>query len=356
MSSLMEKLLTNSSIKHTAVLSESEVLKPTGMSDTGVLIMNIALSGKIAGGLKNGVTGFAGPSRHFKTGFALLCVKAYMEKYPDSVCLFYDNEGGAALEFFDSYGIDMDRVVHSFFENLEQLKFDLTKQLDNISRGEKVIIFVDSLGNAASKKEVEDALDAKSKVDMTRAKEMKSIFRIITPKIVLRDIPFVYIQHTYQEQGLYPKTIVSGGQGGVLASHSLFVIGKRQIKDGKEHLGSEFIINAEKSRYIKERSILPVSITWESGIDKYGGMLEIALNAGVVSKPKLGWYSRVIVKDDKNWRAKDTMCEEFWEPILNNETQVKLIEDLYSLSSNKLMSEGDLELIIDEDTGEILNK
>lgn len=358
MSSLMEKLLKNSSIENTAPLSKSDILRNKPADSTGVYIMDLALSGKLVnGGLKSGCTGFAGASKHFKTGFALLNVAAYLKAHEDAICLFYDNEGGAATEFFDSYGIDKDRVIHSFFQHLEELKFDISSQLDNISKGDKVIIFIDSLGNAASKKEAQDALNKNSAADMTRAKEMKSVFRIITPLVVTRDIPLVYIQHTYKDMGLYPKEIVSGGQGGTLASNTVIVIGKRQVKDGKELLGSEFVMKIDKSRYIKEQSVLPITVTYDQGINKYSGLLEIALKAGVVKKPKQGWYARTIVKDDKNWRAKETACDEFWKPILENESQVKLIEDLYSLSSSKLIKEDDLdEIVIDEDTGEVLDK
>jgi hypothetical protein len=84
-------------------------------------------------------------------------------------------------------------------------------QLSNIERGDHLIIIVDSVGNLASKKEVEDALDGKSVADMSRAKQLKSLFRMITPHLTLKDIPMIVVNHTYKEIGLYPKDIVSGG-------------------------------------------------------------------------------------------------------------------------------------------------
>jgi intein/homing endonuclease len=73
------------------------------------------------------------------------------------------------------------------------------------------MIVIDSIGNLASKKEVEDALEQKAVADMSRAKQLKSLFRMITPHLSLKDIPMVVINHTYKEIGLYPKDIVGGG-------------------------------------------------------------------------------------------------------------------------------------------------
>ncbi len=138
-----------------------------------------------------GLTMWAGPSKHFKTAFSLLMAKAYQEKYPESVVLFYDSEFGTPQNYFTSFGIDMERVVHTPVTDVEQLKFDVMNQLQNIERGDRVMIVIDSIGNLASKKEVEDALEQKSVGDMTRAKQIKSLFRMVTPHLTLKDIPMV---------------------------------------------------------------------------------------------------------------------------------------------------------------------
>ena len=133
------------------------------------------------------------------------------------------------------------------------LKFDIMQQLQNIERGERVIIVIDSIGNLASKKEVEDALDQKSVADMSRAKQMKSLFRMVTPHLTLKDIPCVVVNHTYKEIGLYPKDIVGGGTGSYYSADNIFILGRQQEKEGTEVVGYNFIINVEKSRYVKEK-------------------------------------------------------------------------------------------------------
>lgn len=209
--SLLDKLVKNSTIKLTAQLSESKVFGKKEMAQTPVPMVNVALSGNVDGGLSPGLIVLAGPSKHFKSAFALLMAAAYLKKYSDAILLFYDSEFGTPQAYFESFGIDMDRVVHTPITNVEELKFDIANQLDSIDKKDNVCIIIDSVGNLASKKEVEDAMNEKSVADMSRAKALKSLFRIVTPHLNLKDIPLIAVNHTYQEIGLFPKAIVSGG-------------------------------------------------------------------------------------------------------------------------------------------------
>jgi RecA/RadA recombinase len=209
--SLLEKIKKNSTIKDSAILSKSKFFTDKDMITTEVPMMNVALSGKLDGGLAPGLTMFAGPSKHFKTAFALLLAKSYMEKYPEAVMLFYDSEFGTPIKYFETFEIDMDRVLHTPLTDIEQLKFDIMQQLADVNRGDKLIIVLDSIGNLASKKEVEDALEGKSVADMSRAKQVKSLFRMVTPHLNLKDMPMIVVNHTYKEIGLFPKDIVGGG-------------------------------------------------------------------------------------------------------------------------------------------------
>lgn len=211
MSALLDKIKKTSTIKETAVLAKSKFFNRKDMIPTAIPIINVALSGQLDGGLTPGLTMFAGPSKNFKTGFSLLMAKAYLEKYEDAVLLFYDSEFGTPQSYFDSFGIDTERVVHSPITDIEQLKFDIMTQIENIERGDHIIILVDSIGNLASKKEVADALDQKSVADFTRAKQLKSLFRMVTPHLTLKDIPMVVVNHTYKTIETYAKDQIGGG-------------------------------------------------------------------------------------------------------------------------------------------------
>jgi len=335
--SLLEKLKKNSTIKETEVLNKSKFFQKKDMIQTSVPMINVALSGSLEGGLTPGLTVFAGPSKHFKTAFSLLLAKAYLEKYEDAILLFYDSEFGSPQSYFDSFGIDTNRVLHTPITDIEQLKFDIMSQINNIERGDHVLICIDSVGNLASKKEVDDALEGKSVADMTRAKQMKSLFRMVTPHLTIKDIPMVVVNHTYQEIGLFPKQIVSGGTGIYYSADNIFIIGRQQEKEGTDVVGYNFIVNVEKSRFVREKSKIPVEVTFEGGISTWSGLLDVAIDGKFVVKPSNGWYSKVDMKtgevEDKKYRIKDTYTKEFWMPVLQSKAFRDYIEGRYKMAS-----------------------
>jgi len=339
--SILDKIKKNSSIKDSAILAKSKFFNAKDMIPTAVPIINVALSGKLDGGLTPGLTMWAGPSKHFKTAFSLLMAKSYMDKYEDAALLFYDSEFGTPQSYFDSFGIDTERVLHTPLTDIEQLKFDIMQQLTQLDRGDKLIIVIDSIGNLASKKEVEDALAEKSVADMSRAKQVKSLFRMVTPHLSLKDIPMVVVNHTYMEIGMFPKAIVGGGTGSYYSADNIFIIGRQQEKDGTEVTGYNFIINVEKSRYVKEKSKIPVSVSFDGGISTWSGLLDLAIESKHVVKPKNGWYQRVDsdgVIEEKNYREKDTDTKDFWMPILKQKSFRDFIENKYRVASGEIMT------------------
>ena len=338
---LMSKLKKNSKLKHTEVLDKSEFFTKKEMVPTDVPMLNAALSGSLDGGLAPGLTVLAGPSKHFKTSFALKIASAYLKSDPEAVMLFYDSEFGSPQSYFDVFEIDTARVLHVPITNVEELKFDLINQLDNIENGDKVIVVIDSIGNLASKKELEDALDEKSVADMSRAKALKGLFRMTTPYLTMKNVPLLAVNHTYKEIGLFPKDIVGGGTGIYYSADNIWILGRRQNKTGTEITGYDFIINVEKSRYVKEKSKIPVSVSWEGGIDKYSGLLDVAMAGGYVVKPSNGWYAKAAEPDHK-YRASQ-LNGDFWGDLLRDDSFQEYVEKMYKIGYNGTSLELDLD-------------
>lgn len=330
---IMDKLKKNSRLD-SEVISKSKYYGKKDSSPTDVPMLNVALFGDIDGGLTPGVTILAGPSKHFKTSFSLKIASSYMKKHEDAVMLFYDSEFGSPQSYFEMFDIDMERVLHCPITNIEEFKNDIVKQLTNIERGEKVIVVVDSIGNLASAKEIDDALNEKNVADMTRAKSLKGVFRMVTPLLNMKDIPFIGIAHTYDTQEMYSKKVVSGGTGLYYSADDIWILGRRQNKVGTEIVGYDFVINIEKSRYVKEKSIIPISVTWDGGIDQYSGLLDVALAGEFVTKPSVGWYSKVDPEtgeiEDKKYRAKD-LDSNFWGDILNSKAFTDFVVSQYKI-------------------------
>lgn len=335
--SLLDKLKASGSIKSATILSQSTLFNEKELIPVDIPILNVAYSGKLDGGIAPGLTVIAGPSKHFKSNLGLVSVKAYLNAHPTAICLFYDSEFGITPEYIAAHGIDADRVLHIPIEHVEQLKFDISKRLDAITRGDKVVIFVDSLGNLASKKEVEDALDEKSVADMSRAKQIKSLFRIVTPHLTTKDIPMFVVNHTYEETGMFPKQIVSGGTGVYYSASTIWIVGRSQEKTSEGIVGWNFNITIEKSRFVKEKSKLVFQVLYNGGINKWSGLLDLALELGYVVKPSNGWYSHK--GSDKKYRMDGTNSKEFWMPILLNKEFQEAIRDKFQLAHRSLLND-----------------
>lgn len=340
----MDKLKKNSKIKSTSVLADSKFFNKKDMITTDVPMINVALSGDLDGGLTPGLTVLAGPSKHFKTSFALLMASAYLKKYDNAVILFYDSEFGSPQSYFQQFDIDTSRVLHTPITNVEELKFDIINQLEQIDRDDKVIVVIDSIGNVASKKELEDAINEKSVADMSRAKALKGLFRMCTPYLAMKDIPMLAVNHTYQEMGLFPKSIVSGGTGIYYSADNIWIIGRQQDKKGTEIKGYHFVINIEKSRYVKEKSKIPISVSWEGGVQRWSGLLEVGMAGGYVQKPSPGWYQQA--GSESKVREADTLKADFWLPIIENTDFKNFVAKQYKIGQESLVSMDD---IVEED-------
>jgi hypothetical protein len=184
-------------------------------------------------------------------------------------------------------------------------------------------------------------MEGKSTADMSRAKQIKSLFRMVTPHLTIKDIPMVVVNHTYKEMAMYPKDIVSGGTGSYYSADNIFIIGRQQEKDGQEIVGYNFIINVEKSRYVKEKSKIPITVSFNGGISRWSGLLDVALLSGHVIKPSAGWYQRVDRSTgevvEKKYRVDDTDTRDFWHPILLCPIFRKFIEEKYTVGFGKIM-------------------
>lgn len=342
--SLKDRIKKTSTLKHTAVLAESRF-----MSDkkedilTPIPLINAALSGDMDIGMVPGILQIVGDSKMFKTGFLMLLLKSFLDKNPDGIGIYYDSEFGAPQGYFESFGIDMSRVIHCPVTDVEMLKFDVMAQLEAHQDGDKIFIAIDSIGNLASKKEVEDAINQKSVADMSRAKSINSFFRMVTPHLTLKALYMVAINHGYQEMSMFPKTIVGGGKKSYLSSDNIWIIGREQEKEEKVLIGHTFWITIEKSRYAKEKLRIPVTVTFDGGIDRYSGLLEIAEELGYVKRTRHSpkGYSRVDVDtgviEDKIFD--ETSSAEFWNPVLASESFKVGIREYFKVAHIELLSD-----------------
>lgn len=326
-SELLKRIKKNSKNSMIDQIVKTELLNEKEQVSTEIPALNIALSGAVDGGFTAGITTLAGKSKSFKTLFALEMARGFLKEHPESALIFFDSEFGSPISYFESFGDDVDRIMHVPVTTVEELRTELSNQIDGLEREDKVIFIVDSIGNLASIKETDDAMEGANKVDMTRAKMLKSMFRIVTPKLVMKNIPMIAINHTYDTIEMFSKQVMGGGTGAMYASDTILFIGKQQEKEGTELKGWNFILNIEKSRYVREKEKIPVQVTYSGGIDRYSGIFDLALEFGIITSPTKGWYE---YKGEKK-RRKDLANPEMLKEICDLDKFRELVESKYKL-------------------------
>ena len=329
MASLLDRMQSSGSIKTAEVVSKSAFLNVREIIPTPIPIINVAFSGRLDGGFVPGLTILAGDSRTFKTLLSLLLLKSYLDKYDDGIAIIYDVERGMTVDYLTMIGIDTERVVliRDIF-HIEEMKFDMIKRLNEVKKGEHVFVMVDSIGQIASKKEIEDAIEEKSVADMTRAKALRSFLRVIMPHLLIKDIPCVMIAHTYNTMELYSKPVIGGGTAIMYMANQAFIITRAQEKNSaKELTGWNFTINIEKSRFVRDKAKLTFTVTFEEGIDPTSGLLQEAIEYGII-KQGGAWYTLNFKGVEKKLQSKD-MTAEFWQPILLDDEFNHFVEEKY---------------------------
>lgn len=356
MSSLMKKMIGSMGKKSRAqVLADSDYFDKDVIATTRVPINNVMLSGRLDGGITPGITQVIGDSRTFKSSFCAMQVAEFLDVHKDAVCLFFDSEFGSS-KLFKVYGADESRILHIPFENIEELEFSLVPAIHGLDKDEKVIIYIDSVSQAASKKEMEDALTGHSARDMTRAQTMNSLFRIITPMLTIRGIPLFVINSFYDPIGNpYAEKVVKGGKQIFLSSDTILFVTRSQDKEGTELVGWNFNYVTMKSRFVKEKEKFTINVRYDGGIDPYSGLFELALEGGFIEAPKQGWYvltEKSGIPSDKNIRRRD-INDEVYRHLINNQDFKDFVHKKYALDQGVMLNvhkEGE----VDPETGEIL--
>jgi hypothetical protein len=108
---------------------------------------------------------------------------------------------------------------------------------------------------------------------MTRAKSIRSLFRIITSDLTGLGIPFVFTNHTYASTGMFPTVNLSGGGGLIYSASVILALSKAQIKEGTVQTGIIVTVKTLKNRFGKP---IPIKfhIRWDKGMNPYIGMEE----------------------------------------------------------------------------------
>ena len=254
--------------------------------DTGSYIFNALLSGTLFGGLpSNKITAIAGESATGKTFFVLGMVKNFLDTNPDAGVLYFESESAITKQMIIDRGIDPNRMVILPVTTVQEFRTQSIRVLDKyIESDDKkpMMLCLDSLGMLSTTKEVEDTADGKETRDMTRAQVIKAAFRVLTLKLGRAKVPMVVTNHTYDVVGsMFPTKEMGGGSGLKYAASSIVYLSKKKEKDGTEVVGNIIHCKNAKSRLTIEHKQVDVRLMYERGLDRYYGLLELALKHGI---------------------------------------------------------------------------
>ena len=258
--------------------------------DTGSYIFNALLSGSIYGGLPaNKITALAGESATGKTYFLMGIVKNFLDANPDAGVIYFESESAITKQMIVDRGIDAKRMVIVPVTTVQEFRTQAIRVLDtylaqNEADRKPMFLCLDSLGMLSTTKEVEDTTDGKETRDMTRAQVLKAAFRVLTLKLGKAKMPMVVTNHTYESMGLFPTKEMGGGSGLKYAASSIIYLSKKKEKDGTEVVGNIVHCKNHKSRLTVENKMVDVRLTYDKGLDKYYGLLELAEKYDIFKK------------------------------------------------------------------------
>jgi len=260
----------------------------TDYIDSGSYVLNALSSGSIFGGFpSNKITAIAGEQATGKTFFVLGMVRSFLDNNPTGGVLYFESESALSKEMVESRGIDSKRMYIIPVTTIQEFRSQALKVIDmHLKTPEKdrppLVICLDSLGNLSTEKEVSDMQEGKDTRDMTRAQLIRGAFRVLTLKAGKANIPIFVTNHTFDVIGSYvPMKDMGGGAGLKYAASNIIFLSKRKVRDGTEIVGNIVKAKNYKSRLTKENKQVEVAITYDKGLDRYYGMLDLALRYNI---------------------------------------------------------------------------
>ena len=345
MSDFLDDLINISGNEYASKVSDGMLGKVNDYIDTGSYILNALLSGSIYRGLpSNKITAFAGESATGKTFFILGIVKQFLIDNPTGGVLYFESESALTPEMIEERKIDSTRFIQLPVATIQDFAQQASRVVDkHIENSEApLLLCLDSLGMLSTAKEVEDITTGANKVDMTKARIVKGTFRVLTLKLAKAGIPLLVTNHTYKQVGaMFPQDIMGGGSGLQYAASSIVFLSKRKEKVGTDIIGNVIHCKNFKSRLAKENKKVDVLLTYDQGLNRHYGLLDLAEKYDIIKKVSTRYelpdgakiFGKQIMEDPEKYFTDDIM--EKLEIAAQKEFQYGINENAGSGTTNE---------------------
>ena len=301
--------------------------------DTGAMPLNAIISGSLYGGIpRNRLTMLVGESMTGKS-YIVQRILANAQKQ-GLIPVIFDTETAIDRQSAENLGLDTTKVKYVPCFSIEQTRNAIFKFLTKAKESgveNRFIVAIDSLGNLENELSIKRMTDEKASMDMgTRARAIKSLLRTCTQLAAYTKTTFICTNHTYDDPGAMYESIIKNQPGGksvvYLPSVTVQLARKPEKSDEGKTMDGELapgqrnypgaIIRAltVKNRFIQQYLQTEMYLSFKSGLDKYYGLLDLAVGFGVIIQTgstyqlpngeKLGYY--------KNWRKDEAV----WKLLL----------------------------------------
>jgi len=313
----IKQLIKESGNDMASIVSSGIIGDSNSYISTGSYSLNALCSGSMYGGVpSNKITCFAGSEAVGKTFITLSIAKNFLDQDEKNLVIYFESEGALTKDMIEERGLDINRIGLFPVATVEEFRTQCVRIIENSGKNEgKMMIFLDSLGNLSTMKEMGDVAGGSDKRDMTRAPMIRGTFRTLALMLSKHNIPLIITNHTYDAVGsMFPKKEISGGGGIKYAASTIVTLGKRKNKDGTNVIGNIIKAKLVKGRMTKEESIIEMMLDYEKGLDMYYGLVTIAEKYGIFKKvstrfetPAGKAFEKTIINDPEKYFTEDVM-------------------------------------------------
>lgn len=255
--------------------------------DSGSPKFNMMLSGSIHNGYPRGrMIELIGHESGGKTTMAMIALIKRQQSHPNEKFGMIDSEHAFDMNYYKKFGLKEDSLFICQPDNGEEALSVAEGMIDN---GFSIVI-IDSVASLVPKAELEG--DIGDSHMALQARMMSQALRILTGKINNSNTLVIFINQWRQKIGGYGDSRVAPGGNSLkfYASQRVDLSRGLSLKNGEIIYG-----NTIKSRLIKSKVSNPfttseINLIYGFGIDVIPEVVEIASEAGVITKSG-SWYS-----------------------------------------------------------------
>jgi len=272
---------------------------PTDWISTGNYALNYLISGDFHRGVPLGkVTVFAGESGAGKSYFCSGNIIKNAQEQGIFVVLI-DSENALDEAWLHALGVDTSdakllKLSMAMIDDVAKTISTFMSDYKALPDGErpKVMFVIDSLGMLLTPTDVNQFDAGEMKGDLGRKpKALTALVRNCVNMFGSYNVGLVCTNHTYASQDMFnPDDKISGGQGFIYASSIVIAMKKLKLKEDEDGnkisdvMGIRAACKVMKTRYSKPFEGVQVKIPYETGMNPYSGLVDLAEKKGILKK------------------------------------------------------------------------